>query len=663
MQILPTISRHGSTLALALVCGASIICLSPRAEAQAPDEAPLKPGFPLTVSGTGQGSEPVMADLGLSGGVKSLIFGTTSGLLHVVYLNSTASWVEAPGFPVTLPAPIDASPAVGVIDNSGKVSIVVPYGDPAAGSAGVGGVKAYHSNGILVWTHTSLNNQGAVLGSPAIADIDGDGQNEVVWGSTDFMIYAVNGATGANKTGWPILTRDTVRSSPALYDLDGDGRSWVIIGGDAHQEGNPAGPPSLINPYNTPDGGCLYVLKYDGTMRTGFPKCVDQVIVSSPSVGDIDGDGKPEIVHGTGTFWLGSGGGPRQNHSGIAPAQAIYAWHCDGTAVAGWPVTIIGQTSTSPALASLDGGPLDVVVTADNTMQPTNAATFHVYAFHGNGTRFAGFPAIPKDFFGVTFSAGEPTVADVLGTTPGARQILVPTNGSVAVFDTAGNLLTDPGTHPSGKFAFLTNASITGAAVGDLESDGAKIEVVAVSTMGTGHTTQVFVWNPVARSTPPLWGHFRHDPSRDGFAPNSGTCSGELACTAPPTTGLDLFTITPCRLVDTRNAAGSTNPIGGPAVSNGESRDFALVGNCTIPSGTVALSVNVTVVGATAPGDLTFSPGCQPLPVTTINFNAGETRANNAVLSLSSSGVLTGTAQLSGPGTVNVIIDVNGYFQ
>src|SRR6185369_687089 len=97
-------------------------------------------------------------------------------------------------------------------------------------------------------------------------------------------------------------------------------------------------------PFDTPDGGCLHVYRYDGSELNGFPRCVDQVIVSAPAVGDIDGDGKPDIVVGTGTFWKT----PERTH-------AVYAFRADGTDVPGWPVAVDGQVSTSPALADLDG--------------------------------------------------------------------------------------------------------------------------------------------------------------------------------------------------------------------------------------------------------------------------------------------------------------------
>jgi hypothetical protein len=617
--------------------------------AAAQNQPPFKSGFPLNPSPSSQNasSSPLVVDLGLSGGIKSLVFGTGDGNLHVVYFNtSTLRWGEAPGWPVQVGAQIASSPAVGDINNDGVPEIVVGYGNPAGG--GPGGVKAYLRSGTLLWSRPSQDRLNGgdgqpdpVLGSPAIGDIDGDGLLEVVWGSTDFQIYAVAGATGADKPGWPKtwdVIRDTVRSSPALYDLDNDGHLWVIIGVDAHLEGAP---------FNTPNGGCLHVFKYDGTERAGFPQCVNQVITSSPVVGDIDGDGKPEIIHGTGTFYE-----PPTYH----PTEAVYAWHCDGTAVTGWPASISGQVGTSPALASLEGGPLDVIVSADNTL---SSSTYHVYAIRGNGTRI--WSAVPKDFFGATLSAGDPVVADVLGTTT-APEILVTDNTSVVIFDAAGNQLTDPGTHPAGTFAFYTQTSLSAVSVADFQSGDNKIAVVAISTAGntapsTPNTPQISIWNPVSRATAPAWGFFRRDTTRSGADPGAGSCA--TTCTPPPGTALGFFTLPPCRLVDTRNATG---PMGGPALTGGQSRSFALAGSCGVPSTAKAVSLNLTVVTPTAAGDLTLGPGCVT-PTSSISFAPSQTLANNVVGALTMAGALTVTAQMPSSATVQVILDVNGYFQ
>ncbi|MCM3875474.1 MAG: zinc-dependent metalloprotease, partial [Thermoanaerobaculia bacterium] len=75
--------------------------------------------------------------------------------------------------------------------------------------------------------------------------------------------------------------------------------------------------------------------------------------------------------------------------------------------------------------------------------------------------------------------------------------------------------------------------------------------------------------------------------------------------TFTPPVGLRLFTLAPCRAVDTRNAAG---PLGGPALGAGASRTFTLAGACGIPLAARVVSANVAVVNPTAGGDLVVYP-------------------------------------------------------
>jgi parallel beta-helix repeat protein len=125
-------------------------------------------------------------------------------------------------------------------------------------------------------------------------------------------------------------------------------------------------------------------------------------------------------------------------------------------------------------------------------------------------------------------------------------------------------------------------------------------------------------------------------------------------------TGMSFFTVTPCRVVDTRNAAG---PRGGPALAAGAQRTFILTGNCGVPASARSLSVNVTVTGPTGAGDLRlFAGGTSATGTTTINYSAGQTRANNAAATLGASGDLAIQCDQAS-GTVQLILDVNGYFQ
>ncbi len=118
--------------------------------------------------------------------------------------------------------------------------------------------------------------------------------------------------------------------------------------------------------------------------------------------------------------------------------------------------------------------------------------------------------------------------------------------------------------------------------------------------------------------------------------------------------------LTPCRLVDTRNASGT---FGGPALVAGATRAFPLFDQCSIPATARAVSVNLTVTSPTAAGDLRLYPAGTPLPtISSINYVLGLTRANNAVVGLNGIGELAVyCAQASG--SVHFILDVNGYFE
>lgn len=147
-----------------------------------------------------------------------------------------------------------------------------------------------------------------------------------------------------------------------------------------------------------------------------------------------------------------------------------------------------------------------------------------------------------------------------------------------------------------------------------------------------------------------------------GGACNGGTATvtAYTVCTAgfvlAPT---GFYTLTPCRLMDTRNP----NDLNGPAITGGSSRLLGFVGNCGIPSTATAVSLNLTIVNPSADGFLSLLPAIGVLPSTsTINFRQGQVRANNAIVGLNSYGALTvycaGTSSLA----VDYIVDVNGYF-
>jgi hypothetical protein len=113
-------------------------------------------------------------------------------------------------------------------------------------------------------------------------------------------------------------------------------------------------------------------------------------------------------------------------------------------------------------------------------------------------------------------------------------------------------------------------------------------------------------------------------------------------------------------VADTREASG---PYGAPALEALASREFVMAGRCGIPPEADAVAINITVTQPTDLGHLTFYPAGVPVPLaSTINYRAGQTRANNSIVPL---GVNDSIAVFCGQpaGTTHLLIDVVGYFR
>jgi hypothetical protein len=304
---------------------------------------------------------------------------------------------------------------------------------------------------------TSLNADGA--SSPAFADINGDGINELVIADGNGFVHAYE-KDGSEAQGFPVHTNrlnlsatqtggrtvygPVLLGSPTVADLDGDG--WPEISA-ADTE------------------GYLYVWEHDGQLRKGFPvqvnraysesstcqswtqvavpnglpdgspvpstcvhpvrdhvNTVDHAFTSNPSAGNLDPSYPGmEIVAGA-----------NDGH--------VYAWHADGTPVPGWPVLLRDPTKVAsvdpvtnfvtfksganpkygrqviatPTLADLDGdGVPEVVSNVDEEYQEApnvsvarspifdGVATLEggntrVYAIYHDGTKHTGTPKVPN---------------------------------------------------------------------------------------------------------------------------------------------------------------------------------------------------------------------------------------------------------------------------
>ena len=141
---------------------------------------------------------------------------------------------------------------------------------------------------------------------------------------------------------------------------------------------------------------------------------------------------------------------------------------------------------------------------------------------------------------------------------------------------------------------------------------------------------------------------------------NASGCAGSAGTANVTVTAaghsIQYYTVTPCRRLDTRS---------GPPLAPGGTLTVPLTaGACGIPTTAKSVSLNVTVTGAVAQGHLILYPSTAPRPLaSTINFVAGQNRANNAILALANDGSGTVSVFNSSTGTVHVVIDVNGYFE
>jgi len=157
-------------------------------------------------------------------------------------------------------------------------------------------------------------------------------------------------------------------------------------------------------------------------------------------------------------------------------------------------------------------------------------------------------------------------------------------------------------------------------------------------------------------------------PVLSAFTGWSGDCTGTGACNVTmdqarsvtatfEDLGLDFFTVTPCRVIDTR--------LGTPLTS-GVPLIIDVAGNCGIPATAKGVSVNLTAIPGASGGVMTLYPGDAATPNTyTISFNASNNRADNAQMGLASNGdgTLAVVVVINGGGTMNMVLDINGYFE
>ncbi len=446
----------------------------------------LKSGFPIKLPGSGEAS-PIMVDMD-GDEIFELIVADGSGRVHVFDGDGN----ELDGFPVqtdvreggqnspafqeiaSLHDIIIATPAAGDLDGDGDIEIVavgvyggvyawhhdgsIVSGYPQAiiergpseisnvflydnGFAGAPALYDLDGNGTLEVVVAGMDarlyvfdHQGADWGgfpielcaeelcgnsgtrtitSPAIGDVDGDGDieigiatNEAVNNGSESVSYLIDATTAAVVPGWPATVSGLVGeavllpligeghpASLAFADLDGDNDLEIA---NAVMLGN--NPPIHHDTSNAMDISFVGS-DFDAGTNANIPSLVQ--MVANPVFGDLDLDGSPEYITGAvSSLYLAS----LAARNVVEYQQGVGAWSgATGEMLSGWPRQIEDvQFLASPAVADIsgDGMPEALMVSAGYLM----------HAWDATGTEAEGFPKMTGNWI-----LGSPALGDMDG--------------------------------------------------------------------------------------------------------------------------------------------------------------------------------------------------------------------------------------------------------
>ena len=336
-------------------------------------------------------------------------------------------------------------------------------------------------------------------------------------------------------------------------------------------------------------------------------------------------------VHGG----VGGDGGAGGGGGGAAAGPAIFVRL--GT------LSISGSTATG---ASATGGPGSSIHglsgTADSMPVFNYAGTVNGSATVGPvpgavtniGLRFVPItPCRVADTRNANGAFGGPQITG--GT---ARDFIVPNSGCGAP-STALAYSLNVAVVPGGPLGFLTvwptgQSQPVASTVNSL--DGRVKSNAAIVPAGTGGAISVFASNST-NVVLDINGYF-------------------VSATVP--TALAFFPVAPCRVADTRNAAGQ---LGGPSLSAGQTRAFPILSTstCSIPATAQAYSFNFAAVPKGPLGFITAWPTGQGQPgASSLNAPTGTVTANAVIVPAGTSGMINVFAS----NATDLVIDINGYF-
>ncbi len=358
------------------------------------------------------------------------------------------------GFPFMAEGALAGSPCVADLDNNGRCEIVLATTE--------GTVHLLRDDGRIAEGWPQQISDG-FYAAPAAGDLDGDGELEIVLGGISGRVYAWN-TDGSNVPGWPV--RPTLvraggqmeaghgvefHASASLGDVEADGAAEVCIAASE---------------------GLVWIL--DGTGRTlpGWPQIIPPArdppnpgsVYCPPALADLDGDRLPEVVVATNAY-------------------RIYAWHGDGRPVAGWPVWVTNRARAGyggVALGDLDAdGHTEIIVTSEHGF----AGPATVSVFGHDGVPEVGWPYVLPEPCNVGAALGDLNgdhLPEVVVATIGGDATVVALEGVTG--------------RPVPGWPVRLKAETVNAAplITDIDGDGSNDVIVAALSTGSG--SDAWIW-------------------------------------------------------------------------------------------------------------------------------------------------------------------------
>ncbi len=547
----------------------------------------LEPGFPvkalhavpfeMTTFNRAPGIHTLVGNIDNDPDLEIIVSGVGAGPLYAFKPDGSL----VPGWPVTKHFGA-AYPALGELSHSNAGLEVVS-------SYYWGPIAAYSSQGSYLsgWPVCDNSNYPATL-----ADLDGDGFDEIIQGGPSPHVYR---ADGSLFPGWPVFrgTGDCAGSSdenqtPAVADLDGDGHMEIVA--------------VETRPDTAGDRVWLHAYHHDGTRVQGFPPpMIYGYQKALPVIGNVDGDGIPEIV------LVG-----RESRSSQVPVVLVYA--NDGTLKR--VMHPVGNTpdASVPALADLDGDCIPEIIVQ-------TAGALNVWK--GDGSVFPGWPVDWSQSAGINRTGNAaPVVGDVDGD--GFPDIVISDTAEVRVYNRSGVL------HPRfPKRLPLGFGAVP--AIADIDLDCRNEIIVSSEVGGEGYSDKVWVYDLGGPAHGAVeWGQLMGGPRHQGtYAPTRNqpgvTCSpGKTLRVRKSGTGSGIVSSSPSGIIPGTETFGiyasGTNVILTAAADAGSEFTGWTDGGC---SGTGSCSVAMTDTLTIVANFTLTPPTAHSLSVSALGPNPG----------------------------------------